>query len=346
MATQITKQLLDSLIHDQIDVSRYSSSQVRDIVTLLNTAEKEIIVKLQRGTGQYTHKWLDAMLAEIRATIADTYQNVTGTLRDEMSSFAEHSGEVAGAVLSSQLPVTWSPVSLSKEQIMSILNTEPIRIGANKSLLFDEVFNALAGGMEEKVRGAIRLGMVEGETMNQITTRLEGTAANRFRDGVLEGPRRELANLTHTVVQHVNNQAAAMTMQNNSAVLNGWIDVATLDSKTCLFCAQKSGMEFQLDESGPPWHISCRCFRAPLVKTWKELGFAMEETPSSTRASSSGQVPADITFDSWLRTQNKSTQTELLGPARQKLFVSGTKIDKFTDASGKIYTLDQLKARK
>jgi hypothetical protein len=341
LATEINKALFDGLIHNQIAVARYSNKQAQDLVALLNKADKEIVAKLQAwGDSQkFTPARLKALLAEIRLTIADTYQNAGGTLKEEMAAFAAHSGEVAGAVLASQLPVSWSPVAMSKEQLIAILDKTPIRIGADKSLLFDEVFKALAGGMEEKVRGAIRLGMVEGESITQIVGRLAG------KGGVLDGPRRDLANLTHTVVQHTNNQAAAMTMQNNSAVLNGWTDVATLDSKTCVYCAGLSGMVFPLDSSGPPWHISCRCFRAPLVKTWKELGFDMAEMPVSTRASSSGPVRADISFDTWLRTQGKATQTELLGPARQKLFSDGLKIDKFTDASGKTYTLDQLKSK-
>lgn len=347
--TTINSEMFDALIHRQIDIGRYSKKQVNDIVSLLNDADTEIVAKLlKRGESvSWTAKRLDALLAEIKQIIQDTYNSAGDALKSEMGAFAEHSGEFAATTLASQFPVSWSPVSMSKEQLAAIVDTTPIRIGQNKSLLFDEIFSALAKGKEEKVRGALRLGMVEGESVIQMVQRLKGTKANRYADGVLEASRRDLANIVHTVTQHTNNMAAQMTMQNNSEVLKGWIYASTLDSKTCSYCFSKSGKKYPLEEGPiPPLHISCRCFQAPWIATWRELGYDIDEMPASTRASSSGQVRADISFNDWLATQNKKTQVELLGPTRAKIFGDGKmKLDKFTDASGKLLTLEQLKGR-
>lgn len=347
MATTIDKDLFDSLIKNQIRIGRYSAQQAADLVILLNKTNSEIIAKiLERGKdGTFTSRRLNALLAELQGIIADTYNEASDKLRTEMAAFAEHSAEVAGAMIATQLPVTWKPVGISDTQLAAILDKTPIRIGKDQSLLFDEIFKALAGGYEEKVRGALRLGMVQGESVHDMVKRLEGTAANKFKDGVLEGPRRELYNLTHTVTQFVNNQAAAATMQNNSEVVKGFLSIVTLDSKSCLFCVNAASKEYKLTDTGPIWHIGCRCFRAPIVRTWKELGFDMPEFKPSTRASQGGQIAADTTYDQWLRTRPVSEQIEFLGPARQKMFANGMKVDKFTDASGKTYTLDQLKSK-
>ena len=134
-------------------------------------------------------------------------------------------------------------------------------------------------------------------------------------------------------------------MDANSDVLRGWVWVSTLDSRTCLRCAQKSGIESKMGEGVvPPLHIGCRCFQAPVIKSWKELGFDAKEFATGTRASSGGQVDANISFDAWLRTQSKSAQIDQLGPARQQLFANGMKVDKFTN-NGKVLTLEQLKNR-
>jgi hypothetical protein len=64
------------------------------------------------------------------------------------------------------------------------------------------------------------------------------------------------------------------------------------------------------------------------------------------RASKDGLVAGDITFDKWLRTQPTDVQVSILGAARQKLFIDGRlPIGKFTDASGEVYTLDELAKR-
>jgi len=72
----------------------------------------------------------------------------------------------------------------------------------------------------------------------------------------------------------------------------------------------------------------------------------MDELPPGMRASKDGPIKSDISFNDWLKTQDKSTQVELLGKTRQQLFTEGgLKLDKFTDASGKLYTLADLKDR-
>ena len=69
------------------------------------------------------------------------------------------------------------------------------------------------------------------------------------------------------------------------------------------------------------------------------------KTKAGTRASMNGQVPADQTYDGFLRKQPKAFQDEVLGKTKADLFRSGVKVDRFTDASGVEYTLDQLKRR-
>ena len=345
--TTINKQLFDDLIKQQIGVGRYAGQQAADMVDLLKLADADITAKILKWgeSPRYTPARLKALLAEIKLMIADVYGEASDTLRNEMAAFAEHAAEAAAATIAIEAPLAWKPFGISKEQLAAILDTTPIRIGVNQSLLFDEIFKGIAAGKEEKIRGAIRLSMVEGESVHQAVNRLVGTAANGFKDGVFHGSRRDLANITHTVIQHTNNRAVQALYQNNSEVLNGWIYMATLDSNTCSYCFSRSGKKYKLGEGQePPLHVNCRCFAAPDVKTWRELGYDKDELATSTRASSSGQVKSDISFNDWLKGESPKTQRELLGPVRAKMFAEGKlTLDKFTDNSGRLYTLEQLK---
>lgn len=350
MATTIRRNLFDRLIKRQIAVGRYGEKQVRDTISLLNQADAEIIAKISaRGeTKSFTGSRLKRLLAETKKTIAAAYESIGEKTRDDAVDLAENSAEWAGGLLSSQLPAKWSPIALSVEQLAAIVDETPIAIGKDKRLLLEEIFSSMAAGKEEAIRGALRLGMVQGETVDQMVRRLRGTRAAQYRDGLLEGSRRSMASIVRSVVQSTNNTAAQAVFDRNDEVLNGWVYVATLDSRTCPLCYSKSGKKYRLGEGPlPTLHPGCRCFQAPDIKTWEELGFGdLPEFGSFQRASKSGPVDADISFNDWLKDQDYQAQVELLGPARAKLFNDGIlTLDKFTDSSGELYTLDELAER-
>jgi SPP1 gp7 family putative phage head morphogenesis protein len=86
---------------------------------------------------------------------------------------------------------------------------------------------------------------------------------------------------------------------------------------------------------------NCRSVRVPVVA---DEFAALRE--GATRASMTGPVSSQTTYNSWLGRQSPEFQDEVLGPERAQLFRSGgLSLDKFTDDAGKVYTLDELKAR-
>lgn len=349
MATEIDAALFSKLIKNQINVGRYSEQQARDMVSLLNAADADIAAKLLKwGESQrYSPARLRAILAEIKVMVADVYGEAADTLKTEMVAFAEHAAEVAAATIATQMPLEWKPFGLSKQQLAAIISNEPIMVGAESKLLFGEIFQGLAGAHEKAIRGALRLSMAEGESIMDATTRLTGTMANSFKDGIFEKGRRDMGTIARTVINHVSNRAAQGTFAENSDVLNGWIFTSTLDGKTSITCRSLSGTKWKLGEGPiPPRHLNCRSFQTPDIKTFRQLGIDRDEMPISTRASSGGQIRSDISMDEWMRSQSKSEVAEMLGPTRAKLFWDGKlKIEKFANERGVTYTLDQLKKR-
>lgn len=345
MPVEIDKKLFDDLIHQQIAVNRYSSGQARDIVSLLRKAAREINthIGLVSSTKILTKARLDALLKEIQTTITETYKEAGTRLRDEMAPFAVHAGEVASSTLSSAMPVTWSAVALSSDQLAAIVSTIPIQTGTGK-LLFGEIFKGYSNAMVQDITGVVRMGMVLGEPMHTISGR---TIALLSEMGTTEKHIRYAANMTHTIVQSINNSAAQLTMAANSEVVKGYAWVSTLDLKCCSACAQKSNHVYKVGESPPPLHLNCRCFAAPITRSWKELGFEdMAETKPGMRASSNGPVPVNIKYSDWLHTQSKDAQIEVLGVRRQQIFEKGNMaFNSLVRKDGSFLTLDQLKNR-
>lgn len=344
--TTINKQLFDDLISQHIDLGRYSSKQAADIVDLLKAAKGEILAQIAATSDNrvFTKTRLNKLLKEISATISDTYAEVGTQLHDELNLFVAHAAEVSAATLATQMPLEWSPYKLSKEQLAAIVSDTPITAGEGK-LLFGEIIKGYSDAMVRDITGVVRMGMVLGESAHKIASDTVGLLGEL---GTTDKHIRWAHNMTHTMVQSINNNAAQATMANNSEVLKGWTFISTFDSKTCSQCFSNSGKAFPLGQGPiPTLHVGCRCYQAPLVKSWKELGFDnVPEYPTGTRATSTGVVKADLSFNDWLKGQPRRTQDELLGPTRGKMFADGKiKLDKFTDASGKLLTLEQLKVR-
>jgi len=56
-----------------------------------------------------------------------------------------------------------------------------------------------------------------------------------------------------------------------------------------------------------------------------------------------GTVPADLTYDDWLRGQPVEFQNEVLGRRKAVLFRKGLKLDRFVDSTGRQLTTEQLR---
>lgn len=346
---EIPRELFDFAVKSQISTGRYASKVVRDILGLLNQADKDVLAKIaKRGDdGTFTKARLDALLKEIRATYQEVYATAAVDLKGQMYGLAETQAGATSAIIASQLPAAFNVVQVTADQLRAIVDTAPITVGPDKRLLLEEIYASLAAGKEEAIRGAIRLGMVEGETVSQTVQRLRGTRSNQYKDGVLEVTRRHAESIVRTATNHTSNQAMQAVYAANAEVVKGWVFTSTLDSRTSLTCASLSGTKWPVGQGPiPPRHVRCRSVAIPEIKTWRELGIDRDELPVSTRSSKDGPVKADISFQDWLKGQDKETQVDILGKARQRLFADGKlTIDRFTDDAGRIYTLDQLKEK-
>lgn len=89
----------------------------------------------------------------------------------------------------------------------------------------------------------------------------------------------------------------------------------------------------------PPLHWACRSVTLPVVRANLRIPGL-----DSKRSSIDGPVDASLTYDGFLRRQDESFQNDVLGPERAKLFRAGMPVSRFTDASGRTYTLAELRA--
>jgi SPP1 gp7 family putative phage head morphogenesis protein len=197
-----------------------------------------------------------------------------------------------------------------------------------------QAFDTFAGAVADDVRQMVQAGIVEGRTTQQISRDARKMVETRSR--------RQADALVRTITNHVGNQARESFYRENSDLIEAEEYVATLDARTTLFCAGEDGKVFPIGQGPmPPTHYNCRSVRVAVLK--KEFRIP---TPNAERASVDGPVNASRTYSGWLKDQSAEFQNEVLGPERARLFRSGeVALDRFTDDIGRVYTLDELRAR-
>ena len=334
----------DLEIRHQIGIQRLSSGVLKRLIPLFNAADAEIVGKLKaRGAtleGSFTSVRLQKLLDNIREINRDAHVAIERELRGDLMDIAQYEAVFQQRLISSALPVALDIVTPPLKALRAVVTAQPFQ-----ARLLKEWVSELSDGKARRLRDSIRLGVIQGETVDQIVRRVRGTKALNYTDGVMQIGRRGAEAMVRTAVSHTTGAAQEAVYRANSDIIAKEQWVSTLDTRTCKHCMALDGRKFDLGK-GPkrPAHIGCRCVRIPVTKSWKELGFDMDELSPSTRASMNGQVSSTETYDTWLRKQPKAVQDEALGPTRGALFRKGEmSVDRFTNRAGDELTLDQLR---
>jgi SPP1 gp7 family putative phage head morphogenesis protein len=316
---------------------------LKRLITLLDKADFEIVAKLlARGAtleGSFTSVRLEKLLEAIRVINRDAHNEAGRELRKELQAVAAYEASFQQRLISGAIPVVLDIVTPPVELLNATVTSRPFQ-----GRLLKEWVKELDESKYRRLRDAIRLGVVQGETVDQIVRRVRGTKALQYADGVMAVGRRGAEAMVRTAVAHTTSAARDELYQANKDIIGEEQWVATLDTRTCPHCMGLDGQKFALGKgTKTPAHIGCRCVRVPIVKGWRDLGFDFDEIPASTRASMDGQVSATETYQTWLKKQPASVQDEALGPTRGALFrKGGVTVDRFTNRAGDELTLDQL----
>lgn len=353
MATANEK-LRDAVISHAFQFERLRAGLDRSALAWINTElrpaltammGKRLVAIEERGRdiGKRSTERLKRMQAEIDALISGNFSE----LREMMATQLQEIGGLEAAWLmdamdkAGNLPALGiSMTAPSQATIRQVVRGETIRGG-----FLRDWFKGIDRSTRLQVKSAIDVGIVSGQSTDEIVRGIIGTRRAAYADGLLQRSRREVTTMVRTAATHVSARARQETMEANGDVLKGWQFVATLDTKTTVDCIDADGTLIPLGETGPtpPLHFNCRSSLAPWLKSWKEMGINLSEAPEGTRESLDGQVPESKTAKQWLKEQSKERQIESLGKTKAKWFRNGElTISQMTDASGRELTATAL----
>jgi len=350
----------DALIAHQIDLLRFSKGLAGRINALLNRAEPELrlllkarldkIAVLGYDPGPVTTRRMvktSKLIAEINRP---TFKDINELVRKELVALSIGETQFVAGLVSASLPVAFAGALPSPKQLRGIVFARPF-----ENRILRDWLRTFELGDRRRMMDEIRQGLVFGETPTQIGRRIFGTTALGGVDGTREITRRGAQTLAQTAMSAVSNASRQEFYKRNPAIKSEQY-VATLDSRTTPICQSLDGDVFPKGEGPiPPLHMNCRSIRVPVIdgrKLGKRPAVAATEKelaglrgPARRRAVEKlvGRVPAETTYQQWLKRQKTSFQNEVLGPTRGKLFRAGEiDLKGFVDNSGKRFTLREL----
>ncbi|EZQ10748.1 minor capsid protein [Acinetobacter sp. Ver3] len=219
--------------------------------------------------------------------------------------------------------------------------------------LVDYLFADMAETLRKKVEYVIRDGIQQGLTNQQIALKIKGRKSLDYKDGILEASRQSIERQVRTARSHISN---AIYIDTYKALGFTHVKVvATLDGRTCKYCASIDGHVFAIDDPKRPrfpvhphnrtTYVGCDADgnvlgKRPFVADDRKV----KDIPKDQRDGEIGQVDANTSYPEWFAKQDEFFQRKWLGKSNYLLYKEGKyPIEKFADPLNKRgYTLAEL----
>ena len=277
-------------------------------------------------------------------------------LEDEALRYARegflHSKKNFLRLAADQLSYTYQSMEAT---IGAIWRTQKPRIVAAELVLDRPIFSEktlegfwgdLSLANKRRIEQAIRNGVAEGLTMEQIALQVRGLGKMSMNQSKA---------ITITAMTSVVAQADREVYRANSKALRGYQYVAILDDRTTDICAARDGHIYDIEDTAhlPPAHYRCRSKTVPVFRSWEDLaqleGAAevrrrnLEKLTEEQKAYYDGMTPLRESYSDWLRRQPLLIQRKHLGD-KADLFNRGQlPLSKFI-GEGRELSLAQLRA--
>lgn len=355
-AESVNETLQDRTIRHLMYLTRLATAEANQVLGFLDNEvipdiEDQIRRRMgrieERGydTGPDTTQRLTDMLSQTREIVQEGIAAIRRRMQAGLTELGAQEARWQAGVVNDVLGVDVDWTFPTARQIRDAVLKRPF-----DGMPLSDWFDGLSRSAQRSVERGVRLGMVEGDTVEQMVRRIRGTKANGYADGLLQTTRRSATTIARTSVIHASAQSREALYAENESLISKVQWVATLDSRTCPVCGSLDGKVYPVGEGPrPAVHGNCRCATVPLLKSARSIGLALPELPEATRASMDGGVPESLTYNGWLRRQVNAGRMDVvedaLGVSKAKAFAAGgLTVEQFV-AGGREMTLDELRRK-
>lgn len=361
----VSDRIADRVVTQALQLSRFEADVARRVRRLLKQVEADVLAQLMRRNPvaprrpTFREKRLIALQRQIERTLRQGYRRVQTAVNADLREVAVLEAEFTPAMINRVVGAQALSVEITPALARSLVGDLLIQGAPSREWWAGQSQTTARRFMQQT-----RLGMAQGEGIDDIARRIRGTQASGFTDGVMSVGRREAQALVRTSVQTISNDVRQATFQANGDVIRGVQWVSTLDDRTSTICQSLAGALFGLDGNplpespfqGPqppiPAHWNCRSVLISVMRPLNEIADISarkarqleRDIPPRTRASMDGQVAADLTFSDFLKTKSVGFQNNMLGKTRAELWRDGRlPLHKLIDQQARPMNLEQLR---
>ena len=321
----------DAITRHQVFIMRYSQGRERLADDHVEKLIEAVTERLGADIATVSPAKLDQIIAEVAEEIKTQSEEYEKSVVDEMLEFIGYESEFNVNLLeSAATAVAVTAPALAILQAAMLLRRMPLE--PDRSYTINEALQEYSGRKSRQIIQTIRDGVTLGQTSEEITSNI---------NNLTKLQQRQAATLARTVTNYASVQAREVVMRENPDITNSYRWIATLDGRTSLICASRDQQIFKESNESPkpPAHFNCRSTIAPILE-----GDSPDQFRAALGDSGAQQVSKSTRYETWLRRQSRTFQTEVLGVTRAKLFREGRiSIGRFVDAQGATLTLDQLR---
>ena len=373
--------IADDIVNLTVDLERTSLSTRYKIRGLLIELADDISKQLlsEDILTNFKKRRLKALQKQINEIINKSFNNIKEDVSKDVQKIGALEATAVAEVINRRLEVNLIKPLANKTVLKNLVDDSLIRGSP-----MGDWFNGLSLTTQQGIMREIRIGILEGETNDEIVRRIRGRHTGKFttvtkangerkRYGVFSGGAfstitRHAETIVRTGVQTISQNIRNEIYNQNMHIIKYVQALAVLDLRTSDLCISRSGMIWDIKTGRnikggirfpgpPPWHFRCRTTLIPITRSYSELARAKDRKAAAaadkiarenpgTQASMDGQVAADLNYEGWLKKQSVNRQLQVLGRGRYELWkAKKISLRDLTDPVGNTLRLEELVAK-
>lgn len=332
--------LLNFQIQQQVRWLRLANNDAREARTAFLKTDPELRAYIMALDVRPSPRGIRTVAKDVKNILTPKLQKITDDMTLQTLDTSNLAAEIEHQLLDANIP------SDVKTQTKIAIDKSTFETPYQGALLAAWLADLRGRDIARTQRGIIE-GLISDDSNQDIASAVIGTRSLNFKDGAREVSRRNAEMAIRTAISHATNMGRQAIWEANISLIDNVRWVSTLDGRTSAICQHRDGRLYPvLSGPRPPAHSSCRSVTVAVVKSWRELGFDVDDLPPGKRASMNGEVPSTLTYQEWFLQQPTKFQKEVLGPTRFKLWQkSGIAPTRFHNDAGFYYTIPELKKK-
>lgn len=329
-----TQYLTDAATRHAVFLQRYAGGRSREAQLTLNRLRRDINARLANEPTEFQSQRLIATLEDIDILAANAFSEISGKVLYDAQQLASTEAAFSVGMFDKASTIDWTLPS--DATLTAGVMSSHMSVNKGAGITIEDALRNFGTKKSAQIAQVITDGVTLGDTTATISRKV-GELVNTLQ-------RRQLDALVRTVANNVSSVARGLVYEANSDIIDGYIWIATLDSRTTFICASRDQKVFHPpNDPMPPAHWNCRSTTIPKIKDEYDIGKKLQGKRPAVGADGAEQVSSRVSYGGWLKKQPTEFVDEALGVERSRLFRSGKMtIDKFVDPTGRVYTLTEL----